>query len=750
MIVEELIGRLSLQTKGIDQARKATKELENFRKALKGLAGASRMNLSGPVNMAKAYTAMRREAERLATVQARMGNSSGLQKQLSTVQRLRTAYMDTAKAAALVGKRPSGSGGSWLQDELRALRQYKREMADITRQAGRFGVPRGHAERGAGLHYGGPANRLHERAAEGAREAREAISDIGAERARQQQAGMTPDESARLRKRSLELSTKYPSIGQSELEELGRSARNAMPSFDMAIQAMESLAQFQVSQQSARGIEAAAGQIGRLMKALDNMGRLDSLDEMNQMLEGINKATNVEGKELAPADLLTMARNAKSAGATLSPEYLTTDAATLMQDMGPAQLGTALGTMLSQMVGGRATKKSKRVLEEAGLADYGLTEMTAEEAQRRDALGIKGKGTVDPKLLMTHPTKWMEKYGIPNMQKAGVETNDNTAVSKFMTEAFSAQKVAEFWTKTVTQMPQLLRNRKMYGNAPDMKTSAQIALTQNPKVSDEAAKQSTLNIARQIADQYNTVKTTAGGAYSTVANQAANLLAEDPATRGTAALGAGAAGAVGLKWLHARGLLKLGRGLVGGTGGGAGASATGAAAGGAATAVDASSKMIEGMSRAGTSAGAQSVAGGILRGLLRLAPAVAAPLTMDASKADRDKMTMRLGAYAQGQLAAKQGAGLEMLPNKGAVEARLSEIKTTTDAQAEKMKEALSFTAKPTVDPSSIQAALSLAEKLKATLDGAKASASAAGSGIGGAGLAKGSNTFTSPGATAP
>ena len=55
MIVEELIGRLHLQTKGIKDARDAVKVLADFRKALKGMAEKSRTNFDGPAKMAKAF-----------------------------------------------------------------------------------------------------------------------------------------------------------------------------------------------------------------------------------------------------------------------------------------------------------------------------------------------------------------------------------------------------------------------------------------------------------------------------------------------------------------------------------------------------------------------------------------------------------------------------------------------------------------------------------------------------------------------
>lgn len=271
MIVEELIGRLSLQTKGIDQAKKATKEIENFRKALKSLAGSARMNLDGPARAAKAFAALRKEAEKVAVAQKKVGTGGGFDKadasakrHLSTLKQLRSAYIDTVKAQASLGRGGrSGGGKSWITGELDALRKYKRELQEVTRAAGKLGVPRHRAERMAGVPYGDrskygeaiAAGTIARGAGQATRYAVEEGAKTQQETNRQSNAGMTAEQIAVLDKRATELSAQYPSVDATAVRTMGRDARNMMPDFDKAMEILPDLVQARVMLQASKGVQ---------------------------------------------------------------------------------------------------------------------------------------------------------------------------------------------------------------------------------------------------------------------------------------------------------------------------------------------------------------------------------------------------------------------------------------------------------------------------------------------------------------
>jgi len=91
--------------------------------------------------------------------------------------------------------------------------------------------------------------------------------------------------------------------------------------------------------------------------------------------------------------------------------------------------------------------------------------------------------------------------------------------------------------------------------------------------------------------------------------------------------------------------------------------------------------------------------------------------------------------------------GREMMRMKfdgSAVEAALERIKVGGAAAGESLKTSLNITATPTVDPTSINAALALAQQLKATLDGVTAAATSAAAKVSSAiAFVKGSNAPT-------
>lgn len=110
-----------------------------------------------------------------------------------------------------------------------------------------------------------------------------------------------------------------------------------------------------------------------------------------------------------------------------------------------------------------------------------------------------------------------------------------------------------------------------------------------------------------------------------------------------------------------------------------------AAAGGAAS-------LVGGGTAGGTAAGAagggvaSAAAGGIFATLKRFIPAFAMPLTMDASKGDRDKLTKRLGDWADKQ----SGKGSHWVdpPARKAIEANTKAVKESTRATEDAAKKA--------------------------------------------------------------
>src|SRR5690606_19131984 len=158
--------------------------------------------------------------------------------------------------------------------------------------------------------------------------------------------------------------------------------------------------------------------------ALDTLGKNLDPDQVRSLYDGYVKAIGVEGADLNMDAIFLAAKRAKAAGGGMSNRFLMTIAPGLMQDMGPERFGTAMGSMQSQVIGGRATKQSKKAQKAFGLRDR------------------KGR-FIDGDMLMRDPDKFIEKHILERLKKDGVNIDDPVAVSNKMSQLFSNQLVAD-------------------------------------------------------------------------------------------------------------------------------------------------------------------------------------------------------------------------------------------------------------------------------------------------------------------
>lgn len=806
MVVEELVGRLSLQTKGIDKAKQATKAIQEFRKALQGLAAASRMKLDGPARMARGLKDAQKAAERAAAAQKKLASGAGLsqadaaaRKHVSTVQRLSAAYKDAAKNQALLGRGPKASGRSWIQGELDALRRYRAEMRAVTKEAERLGVPRHRAERMARVPYGDRGG-LGEAVAAGAiannagRATRYAVEQGAVTRQetnRQVNAGMEAKQIAELDRRATELSAQFPSVDATKIRVMGRDARNMFPTFEMAMKALPEMVRARVMLQAAKGVDAADNEMGDFLKGADILGKTEDLESFTRLLNSYTKAVQVEGRQLPLKEYKEFSKYSKAGGVNLSDEFMGAVAPTFMQSEGGGRFGTQIASGISSLISGKRTKRSTAALMELGLLDKKGNLKNAEKYQ-------------------TNPYQYAIEDMMPALSRKKINVDNDKAVAAYMSKIFSNSMTENLFTKLITQRAQVERNIKTYRGAKGL-DAAKDQTRSDPYISWEAIVSQFRNILGTTLDENVAL---AGKAGATLAENMGDLnksLKERPATAqavgaagvATSGLIAGKAGLELWRWLGRT----FGVGKQGAIGGGAG-TGTGAATAAAEGAVAGTG------SAAATSTGAAAVAGGLLRGLMRLVPAAAAPLTMGPDKADQTRMMLRLGKYAGEKEKEKERLraeaaerdrenrrgvertrrdqqapygerlkattwkdppkrpdlaerdrenrrGAEMMRRDRASplggtsrlaeavqshadseKAKLAEIQTA----AQKVIDTLNTQTTLKVDSSQIDAAQAKAEKLKATMAGI----GSVSGGIGGAGLAKGSNSFTSPGATAP
>ncbi|WP_210482903.1 hypothetical protein [Microvirga antarctica] len=343
------------------------------------------------------------------------------------------------------------------------------------------------------------------------------------EGARDYLGGLSPSDTARIAATSLSASNKYQSVDVPTLHSLIRESALSMGSVDRAIQVSESIAQSMTVLQSLKGKDAALGQLTGFLRALDTLGKNQDPAQIRSLLDGATRAAGVQGAEYNPADVWTTAKTAKSAGFSLSDEFINSVLPALIADMGAARPGTALGSATAQLIGGRATPAAKLYQTDLGLRD-------------------KNDRFTSRDLFASNPYTWANEVLAPALAKSGVDTANEAAVVEAVNKAFSNQTVADLMGRMITQRDQIDKTRAALSRAPGLPAAEGLS-GKDPFVAFESSAAQLRNAAAALADPILPAATAAMNGFASVLSRLSSSLRENPlGTYGTAAAGAGAIG----------------------------------------------------------------------------------------------------------------------------------------------------------------------------------------------------------------
>lgn len=363
---------------------------------------------------------------------------------------------------------------AWEKSTLASLRRVEREAARVNKTTGsglggaRFAA--GALGVGSGAYV---ANR-------GLRGTVKSAAEYEREGGRAYLAGMTPSETVQAQGIARSMSAKYPSLSASQIMERIRSLRSFAGDLNKATRLLEENLQGLTVLQSIKGKDRAMDEMQQLMRGLDVLGKNEDPAYVGRLTNAYIKALGID-PDLNAGQFSQFARKSKAAGASLSEEFLSAIVPTFAQDLGGPELGTALGTEISQIIGGRATKASKAYMQKAGLRD-------------------KKGDVVDGDLLKKNPYDWINKYAPDAMRRMKLDPSKEGDILTFASKAFSAQTVANLFTKFITQREQAERNRALQKKAPDMKESSEKLRDKDPFVSAEGFVTQMSNTLGTLAD----------------------------------------------------------------------------------------------------------------------------------------------------------------------------------------------------------------------------------------------------------
>ena len=303
---------------------------------------------------------------------------------------------------------------------------------------------------------------------------------------------MTSQQMAALKAQAGDLSGKYPSVDQTAIMALGRQAGVAMGSATQGMKLLEDLVKMQVVLQSTAGTERADNVLGNVVRSADILGLNKpgdlGIEQVRGLLDGLTKAAQVEGTLFDPGSMLTFARRAKIAGPAFDPEFLTTVAPAIVQDVGAPQAGTAMASAFKSFIIGDASMNGKTY------------------TQRQKDLGIRSDAgdLVDADLFGKNPYEWVKKYLVTALAKAGTDMTNDTTIATEIGKLSGNTNATALLTRMVTQQSQLDKWIAQYRAAPGL-SSAQSAASNDPFVAFEGLKSGLANLAAAIADKVNII-----------------------------------------------------------------------------------------------------------------------------------------------------------------------------------------------------------------------------------------------------
>ena len=358
---------------------------------------------------------------------------------------------------------------------------------------------------------------------------------------RQDQIGLKDGERDAIKNKARDISIKYPSVAQTDIMKLGRVARNLMGDAERGNSVLENLIRTMVVLQSVNGPEQAVTQLEALIRGFDNLGvnkdGQKGVEQVNDLMNLIVKASQVEGSDFNVGDLLKFGRRSKNAGPALSQDFIGAIAPVLMQDSSADIAGNQISQFFKNFV--------------VGLIGRGTGKHNLEERARIGILSQDGRAVKESALGGQNPYEWTKKVLIPALQRDGVDLTDGTAISQAVGKLTGNSGVAGLLARMITQQEQIERSITQYNQAKGISV-AEDARNEDPFVAAKALTGALSNLSAAVGEKtmptivsgINTFADTINRFASNVENGSGKLMA---VTGGGAALAGGFAAYKGIK-----------------------------------------------------------------------------------------------------------------------------------------------------------------------------------------------------------
>ncbi|MDQ0510869.1 hypothetical protein [Ancylobacter amanitiformis] len=492
-----------------EAAKAAADGTRAARTAFQEATRAARESAREQARLARETTKAQRDA---AKEQARIAEEAAREKAKLARDAARIAKEEARQASAEAKRRDreaSHARREHLRQEARERRRLVGFGSDTVRNLGYA------AGLGGGTYLAG----------RGIRATALSAAELEREKARDYLGGLSPNDTARIQARSFQTSAQVRAVDAATMHNLLRETSLTNVGVDGALKLAPDLARGMAVVSSMKSPDEALSALTRLLRGLDTLGKNVDIDVIRTLLDGFIRAQGVEGAEFSVGDVYTTAKRSKSGGFSLNDRFLTRILPALISDLGPDQVGTALGSSVSQVVGGRATKSS--------MAE-----------QRRYGLRGKNGDFVNQDLFLSDPFEYTEKVLMPALRKQGIDTNNDMAVTAAMSKLFSNQRVADLFGRMVLQADQYLNKERKMNQAPGLAAGEQMS-EKDPFVAGAGALDQLKNAVGALVEPITPAAISGLNAFADVLSRTAAWLKESGMAGTVLGAGAGVAGVAG-------------------------------------------------------------------------------------------------------------------------------------------------------------------------------------------------------------
>lgn len=250
-------------------------------------------------------------------------------------------------------------------------------------------------------------------------------------------AGLPQEDRDRIKQAADELSAKY-GIFSADMYEVLKEASLSMPSTDIALEAGDTMARLFVALEAMFGREGALSGLYDLNKMADNAELNLSAEQYERVMESYLRAQQVLGKDLSPGDMKRAVQYARLAGKALSEEFLMTWLPIIAAETSGSDAGTQIRANFDQLIGGRASKQSKSLMREWGIAD-----------EQGELVGMD--------LYGENPILWANEVLLPKLEAAGVDTADPIRLGRAIAKLTQNRQSSDLLARALISIEQYTR-----------------------------------------------------------------------------------------------------------------------------------------------------------------------------------------------------------------------------------------------------------------------------------------------------